>query len=149
MGYFEDHLSRLGRALDGATDLVRERTAAVSGRLVDRRAHARSFDAIRDRVGRAGEAARTGTERSIASAREHWWRRNPADRENARGLAVWLGVLACLLLVSAALRTWITPRAATLTEQEAATIRRVQALSQGVADRPQIGMDGWTRRHSP
>lgn len=125
MGFFEDKLGALGRAMDAGAALVAER----SRNLADRRRHAQSFDAIRDRVGEAKRAARDKAERAGDAARERW-SRHDIDAASARRAAAWLGVIALALLLGLGLRamTASAPRPPTQAELDA-----VRALRDGPA----------------
>lgn len=141
MGFFESNLSGLGRWLDGCVVWLGDRARAIG----DRRTHARSFGAIRDRVDKARDAARAGAERSLDSARAGWRRRGPADRDRVRSAAVLGGVLLAVVVGGALLRFWTRPGARPLTASELAAIRGVQREQQDRAGDARIapGLEGW------
>lgn len=149
MGYFEDKLAALGRGMDAAIGWCGDAAHRAGRSVSDRRRHAESFDAIRQRVERASDAAKTGAERSLGAVREHWWRRDSLDRAQARSLALWAGVLGLVLLGGVAIRHWTSPEARSLSEAEIAAVRRAQggATQGNAAVAP--GLDAWLRRPTP
>lgn len=140
MGFFESHLSTLGRRLDDTVGWGRDRARAAA----DRQRHARSFEAIRDNVERATEQAKTGAERSVDAARSRWSRRDPIDREQTRTIAAWVGVLAAIIAGGAMLRALTSPDGAGPSEGELAAIRAARSAP-GQATGVSPGVSGWIR----
>ncbi len=142
MGFFEDKLSALGRGLDACVEPIADRARTVS----DRRHHARSFQAIRDKVERAKDAARVNAERGVDAARTGWSRHIRLERDQVRGLGVWAGVLIVLLAAGAGVRWYASSGPPALTDAEMKTFRQIRAAGPQSADAAVApGMEGWFR----
>lgn len=145
MGFFEDHLSAIGRGLDAACETIgdwfRSRARAVS----DRRGHARRFEDIRDRIARSADQARSGLGESVDQVKHRWRRRDSDERGSTVRVAAALGILlGCAGLVTLG-RAWITPtpREASMAERD--LLRRVQTRQQS-ATPGNSGLDHWITR---
>lgn len=142
MGFFEDKLSALGRGLDACVEPIADRARAVS----DRRHHARSFQAIRDKVERAKDAARDNAERGVDAARTGWSRHIRLERDQIRGLGVWAGVLIFLLAAGAGVRWYASSGPPALTDAEMKTFRQIRGGTPQNTDAAVApGMEGWFR----
>lgn len=145
MGFFENHLSSLGRSLDSifecAGDWFRDRSRAI----VDRRGHARRFEDIRDRVARSAEATRSGIGNTVDETRSRWQRRDSDNRSSRVQLATATGiVLVCAATIMLG-RAWVitTPRPVSQTERD--LLQRVQARQQ-LTTPGNPGLDHWVPR---
>lgn len=138
MGFFESNLSTLGRRLDACVEWGRDRARATA----DRRRHARSFEAIREKVERATEQAKVGAERSVDAARSRWSRRGPVDRDQLRTTLLWAGVLAAVIAGGALLRTLTAPGGPGVSERELEAIRAARSAPRD-GTRAAPGMSGW------
>lgn len=142
MGFFEDKLSALGRGLDACVEPIADRARAVS----DRRHHARSFQAIRDKVERAKDAARDNAERGVDAARTGWSRHIRLDRDQVRSLGVWAGVLVVLFAAGAGIRWYTSSGPPALTDAERNTFRQIRGGKPQNTDATIApGMEAWFR----
>lgn len=141
MGYFEDKLSALGRSLDAGAAWVSGRCRALG----DRRRHAHSFDAIRDRMDRATRAARDKAELAGDAARERW-ARHDVDAGSLRRAGALLGVLTLVVLLGMGLRALTAPSAPTLTRAEIDAIRALGERSLQTDADIAPGMRDWFQR---
>lgn len=148
MGFFEHHLSALGRGIDAVIARCAEGASRLKRSLSDRGRHAESFDAIRRRAERVSDAARTGLERSLDATRDGL-RRHPIEPDQARRLAVWVGVVTVIVVAGVGVRWWSSPKQPGIREAEIAAIRRVQGGAAGTPPSSTPGLEAWTRQPGP
>ena len=141
MGYFEDKLSSLGRSLDAGAAWAADRWHAAR----DRRRHAHSFDAIRERVDRAKRAARDKAGQAGDAARERWERQD-IDAGSLRRAGAMLGVLALIVLLGVGLRALTASPPPALTQSEIDAIRALGERSRQSDADIAPGMRDWFQR---
>lgn len=139
MGFFEDHLSTFGRGLDAAAAWCADRARSMS----DRGRHARSFEAIRERVQHAGETARAKAETAVDVAKDQWQRRAPRDRDTNGATLRLLVVLAVVLAGAGAARAWMRPGTRPLSERELVAVQTLRERMEHGASSPATGLRGW------
>lgn len=111
--------------------------------LSDRGRHARSFEAVRDRMERAADAARSGAGRAADEARDRWRRRDPVDRDAARRVFVWAGVLLVLAGVWFGVRAATRERTDPISAAELELMRQLRQSGSREGTTPAPGLEGW------
>jgi len=140
VGFFEDQLSAVGRGMDACVEWCADRWRSVN----DRARHAPSFEAVRERMERAADAARSGAERAAEEAKERWRRRDPVDRDAAKRVFVLAGVILVLAGVWFGVRVFTRERTDPISAAELEMMRRLREAGARDGSVPAPGLEGWT-----